>query len=199
MRRFEDETIKYLISREYTRLINAIKKDNSKHSLRNLVIFNVAYYCGLRVSEVGLLNVNDYNPNNRSLYCHRLKGSNNNTIRLSKEISRMLNLYIKEYGLEQDDILFKSQHGKPISRQSLDVVFKNYSKAARIKDTSKHHFHVLKHTRAVDMLDAGFNLEDIRYLLGHKNIANTVIYAQFSSNYKSDFFDRLDRFEKNRY
>ena len=193
MRRFEDETIKYLTSREYTRLINAIKKDNSKHSLRNLVIFNVAYYCGLRVSEVGLLNVNDYNPNNRSLYCHRLKGSNNNTIRLSKEISRMLNLYIKEYGLEQDDILFKSQHGNPISRQSLDVVFKNYSKAARIKDTSKHHFHVLKHTRAVDMLDAGFNLEDIKYLLGHKNIANTVIYAQFSSNYKSDFFDRLDR------
>ncbi|MGU8858769.1 tyrosine-type recombinase/integrase, partial [Clostridium perfringens] len=51
----------------------------------------------------------------------------------------------------------------------------------------------LKHTRAVDMLDAGFNLEDIKYLLGHKNIANTVIYAQFSSNYKSDFFDRLDR------
>ncbi|WP_415346027.1 tyrosine-type recombinase/integrase [Clostridium perfringens] len=193
MRRFDDETIKYLTSREYTRLINAIKKDNSKHSLRNFVIFNVAYYCGLRVSEVGLLNVNDYNPNNRSLYCHRLKGSNNNTIRLSKEISRILNLYIKEYGLEQDDILFKSQHGKPISRQSLDVVFKNYAKVARIKDTSKHHFHVLKHTRAVDMLDAGFNLEDIRYLLGHKNIANTSIYAQFSSNYKRDLFDKMDR------
>ncbi|MDZ4906746.1 tyrosine-type recombinase/integrase [Clostridium perfringens] len=193
MRRFDDETIKYLTSREYTRLINAIKKDNSKHSLRNFVIFNVAYYCGLRVSEVGLLNVNDYNPNNRSLYCHRLKGSNNNTIRLSKEISRILNLYIKEYGLEQDDILFKSQHGKPISRQSLDVVFKNYAKVARIKDTSKHHFHVLKHTRAVDMLDSGFNLEDIRYLLGHKNIANTSIYAQFSSNYKRDLFDKMDR------
>ena len=193
MRRFDDETIKYLTSREYTRLINAIKKDNSKLSLRNFVIFNVAYYCGLRVSEVGLLNVNDYNPNNRSLYCHRLKGSNNNTIRLSKEISRILNLYIKEYGLEQDDILFKSQHGKPISRQSLDVVFKNYAKVARIKDTSKHHFHVLKHTRAVDMLDAGFNLEDIRYLLGHKNIANTSIYAQFSSNYKRDLFDKMDR------
>ena len=89
--------------------------------------------------------------------------------------------------------MFASQHKKPISRQTLDVMIKNYCKLAKIKDDTKHHFHTLKHSRAVSMLEAGFTLEDIQYVLGHKNIANTSIYAQFSSNYKRDLFDKMDK------
>ena len=187
------ETIKYFTSKELQNLFKACISDSSKHSLRNLCLLKVAFYCGLRASELGLINVDDYNSSNRSIYCRRLKGSNNNTIRLDVDTSRLLNKYIKEYKLTSGDLIFASQHKKPISRQSLDVMIKKYCVKAKIKDTTKHHFHTLKHSRAVSMLEAGFSLEDIQYVLGHKNIANTSIYAQFSSNYKRDLFDKMDK------
>lgn len=187
------ETIKYFTSRELQSVLKACTKDESKHSLRNLCLLKTAFYCGLRASELGLIRLDDYNPSNRDIYCRRLKGSNNNTVRLDVETSRLLNKYIKEYKLSPGDLMFASQHKKPISRQTLDVIIKNYCKLAKIKDYTKHHFHVLKHTRAVSMLEAGFTLEDIQYVLGHKNISNTSIYAQFSSNYKRYLFDKMDR------
>ena len=54
---------------------------------------------------------------------------------------------------------------------------------------------MLRHTRAVTMLEDNCTLEDIKYLLGHKKFANTLIYAQFSSNYKKSLFDKLDSIE----
>lgn len=187
------ETIKYFTSNELQNLFRACINDSSKHNLRNLCLLKVAFYCGLRTSELGLIGVDDYNPSNRDIYCRRLKGSNNNTIRLDVETSRLLNKYIKQYKLVPGNLLFCSQHKKPISRQSLDIMIKKCCAKAKIKDTNKHHFHTLKHSRAVSMLDNGFALEDIQYLLGHKNIANTSIYAQFSSNYKRDLFDKMDK------
>lgn len=187
-----NETIKYLTSKELEKLFKCISSDDSKYRLRNLCLFKIAFYCGLRASEIGLIYVSDFNKNTRELYCKRLKGSNNNTIRLDKETARLISSYIRDNNLNNDDLLFASQHHKAISRKTIDVLMKKYAVAAKIKDTTKHHFHVLKHTRAVSMLENNFTLEDIQYVLGHKNIANTSIYAQFSSNYKKNLFDKMD-------
>lgn len=187
-----NETIKYLSSKELEKLFRVIANDDTKYRLRNLCIFKIGFYCGLRASEIGLIAVSDFNKDTRDLYCKRLKGSNNNTIRLDKETARLLSSYIRENGLADDDFIFTSQHHKAISRKTIDVMMKKYAACAKIKDTTKHHFHVLKHTRAVSLLENNFTLEDIQYILGHKNIANTSIYAQFSSNYKKGLFDRMD-------
>lgn len=45
------------------------------------------FLCGLRASEVGLITTDDYNSSNRNIYCRRLNGSNNNTMRLDMETS----------------------------------------------------------------------------------------------------------------
>lgn len=54
----------------------------------------------------------------------------------------------------------------------------------------KHHFHVLKHTRAVQLADLGVNVQDIQWWLGHKKIENTLIYMQFTTAQQ----DRLYRY-----
>ena len=187
-----DKEIKYLSLEDMRNIFKTISKSERKHSLRDLCLFEVAFETGCRASEMGLFTVKDFKHVTRELYCRRLKNGNNNTVRLSKETARHLKKYITEAKLQDEDYIFISQQGGPINRRTIDNLTRSYFKSAKIKDVSKHHFHVVRHTKAVTMLEQGFKLEDVQYVLGHKNIANTSIYAQFSSNYKRSLFDKMD-------
>lgn len=190
-----DKEVKYLTKDEIKKVFKVIRDSESKYALRDEVLFRVGFETACRVSEMGLFKIQDFNSDTRDIYCRRNKSGNNNTVRLSKETSRLLKKYIQSLDWSNTEFIFMSQFGKPLSRKTIDLLTKKYFKIAKIKDTSKHHFHVLRHTRAVTMLEDGCILEDIKYLLGHKKFANTLIYAQFSSNYKKSLFDKLDFIE----
>lgn len=57
----------------------------------------------------------------------------------------------------------------------------------------KAHTHTFRHTRAIDMLNAGADLEFVRRMLGHKSIANTAIYLKYAS---SKFFEKTVELNK---
>lgn len=191
--------IKYLDTAELSRLFNAIKADQTKHRIRNEAIFRLAEYCALRISEVGLIDIQDYNPINHNIYCRRLKNSNANTIKiLDTEVIRALedyllirDLYYPKISQTGTTALFVSQHGKPISPKLLDKLMRQYAKTACLpKD--KQHFHVLKHTRAVELGDAGVEIKDIQWWLGHRSINNTLIYAQFTTTQQQTLYKYLE-------
>lgn len=56
----------------------------------------------------------------------------------------------------------------------------------------KHHFHVLKHTRAIELGDLGTAIEDIQWWLGHQSINNTLIYAQFTTTKQQVLYNFLE-------
>jgi site-specific recombinase XerD len=152
------ETIKFLTLDETRRLFAGITDKRDK------AIFLLAYRHGLRASEIGLLRVSDLDLKRLRVMLHRLKGS------LSGE-----------HPLQTDSpLLFPSRRGLPISRQMLDVLMKSYGEEAALpKD--KRHFHVLKHSIATHLLDAGAELRFVQDWLGHSNIQNTVIYTALVS------------------
>jgi len=189
-----DTTIKYFTQDELKRLFKTIQKSNDRHALRNLCIFRVAYRCGLRASEVGLLKLEYYNKSKGELYCKRLKGSWNNTIALDKETSKVLNRYIKEYGIKQEvEFLFKSQEQKPISRKTLDYLMKRYCKMAKIKDKNKWHFHCLKHSIAVHLAESDLDIKEVKFWLSHKSVNSTLCYFQFTSSQQKTMLEKLER------
>jgi site-specific recombinase XerD len=51
---------------------------------------------------------------------------------------------------------------------------------------SKRHFHVLKHSIATHLLDAGADLRFVQDWIGHASIKNTVIYAQLTSRRRDE-------------
>jgi type 1 fimbriae regulatory protein FimB len=187
-----NESIKYFTQEELRRLLKVINASGDRHALRNYVAFRIAYRCALRASEVGLLKLEYYNKAKGELYCRRLKGSWNNTISLDKETIRSLNKYIKEYQLSNgDELLFKSQESKALSRKTLDYLMKRYCELAIINDRTKWHFHTLKHSIAVHLAESNLDIKELNFWLGHKSLNSTLWYFQFTASQHKLMLDKI--------
>lgn len=196
------QRLKYLNRQDKQLLFREIYKDESPHRKRNIAIFEVSLYCALRVSEITNLDISDYNPTEHTLYCHRLKGSNSNTLKIvDQHVIKALEDYLSERLQEnrENTALFISQKGSCISRQRLDALMKFYCQKARYIHPDKWHMHVLKHTRAIDLAEAGCDIDDIKYWLGHKNVANTFIYLEFTTCLHRQLFKKLALIEHGSY
>lgn len=188
-----DTTIKFLYPDEKKRLFQVIYEDTSKYHIRNKAIFYIAEYAGLRASEIGLIKLTDVNMEKKEIYFKRLKGSNNNTLRIldSTVYSSLLEyLQYRENNGIKSIYLFVSQKGNPISRKTLDTIMKNYCRSAHIPN-DKAHMHTLKHTRAIDMAELGLDTKEVQYWIGHKSIKNTEVYLQFTSKQQETLYRKI--------
>lgn len=193
MTKDNDKKIKYFTQQEAANLFNAIISSNNAHSVRDLAIFRVAYRCGLRASEIALIKLEDYNASKGELYCKRLKGSCNNTIRLDKKTKNALDKYILECAASlNSEVIFKSQKNKPISRQTLDHLMKQYCAYANIDDKNKYHFHSIKHTTAVHLAESDMDIKELQWWLGHRSVSNTEIYFQFTTKQQEKMYCKLE-------
>src|SRR5712691_8711231 len=127
--------IKFLTEDELARLFSVI------HSVRNRAIFQLAYRAGLRASEVGLLQMRDYDPKADKIFVHRLKGSNSGEHHLVREEARALRAWLKVRGSFPGTI-FLSKQKRPIDRTTLHLLMKKYGAAAGLLARLRH-FHVL--------------------------------------------------------
>ena len=169
------DTIKFLSVEEINRLLDSIT------SIRDKTIFTIAYYHGLRASEVGLLKEKDYNNEAKQIALPRKKKGRFKVHDLSEDQVKLLNKWMKVRGKHGDNTpLFPSRQGRPISRGMLDVLMKKYGRLINLpKD--KCHFHVLRHSCAVHMVQiSNMNLLWIRDWLGHKAYKSTLVYANVS-------------------
>jgi len=164
---------------ELERLFKAITNSGQPTSIRDRAIFRIAYHAGLRASEVGALDMRDYNARTDRIFVNRLKGSNSGDHHLSREESRALKAWLKIRG-SQPGVIFASKKRSPISRKRLDQLMKLYGAAANLSPKLRH-FHVLKHTCATHLLSKGFHVEQVQDWIGHVNIQNTMIYAHITN------------------
>ncbi len=173
------KTIKYLTAEELARLFAVIS------SVRDRAIFRLAYHRGLRATEVGMLQMQDYRADVGKLYVHRLKCRRKNTsgeYPLTKIEQRMLRAWLKERGPE-DGPIFTSNRGTGISQQMLDVLMKAYAAEARIP-RDKAHFHALRHSCATRLMELGRDIGEVKVHLGHASISSTEIYAQITNAHR---------------
>lgn len=169
---------KYLTPEETDKLFSVIDRDFTIHRYRNRAIFYLAKYCALKVGEISILKFTDYDMENSCVHCRRLNKSIDNYIVIYDEkVKKALDEYYRvRCAMDIDsDYLFMSQMKTPISRQMLDCLMKEYCKQADIAE-EKHRFHVLKHTRAMELLALGFSINEVQWWLGHKNVLSTLEY-----------------------
>jgi len=166
------KSLHFLSLREVKALFNRISDPCDR------ALFLVAYRHGLRVSEVCGLKVADVNLADGKIFCRRLKGSVSGFQVLDAKEKVVIQEWLKVRGSGKWKLF-------DVTRATVDRHIKRYGAEARIP-ASKRHFHILKHSIAVHMLQAGAEIKLVQELLGHRNIQNTLVYAELVSSYRDD-------------
>lgn len=152
--------------------------------LRDKAMLEVLYATGLRVSELVNLVISDVNM---SLGMVRIigKGNKERLVPLGEQALDWLKNYM-QYGRmvllqgQSSDVLFPSQRGQPMTRQTFWYRIKHYAVLAGI-DTAKLSPHVLRHAFATHLLNHGADLRVVQMLLGHSDLSTTQIYTHVAT------------------
>ena len=153
---------------------------------RNKAMIETMYSCGLRVSELCGLKMNDLYMEEGFLRVTG-KGSKQRLVPISPTAIKEITTYIDGTRRHIDikpgyeSFLFLSiRRGKPISRVMVfDIVKKLVQEAGVNKSVSPHTF---RHSFATHLLEGGANLRAIQCMLGHEKIATTEIYTHIDRN-----------------
>ena len=147
---------------------------------RDYAILLTAIQTGLRLSEITGLRCEDVTLGSGA-HVHCLgKGRKERGTPLTKSTSRVLASWIKELRRSESDYLFPSSSGGRLSHDAVQDLVSKHISAARLKCPSlkKKNVtpHVLRHTAAMELMQAGVDRSVIALWLGHESIETTQIY-----------------------
>ena len=160
------------------------KIENPKH----LLMLKLCYGMGLRVSEIVNLKVTGIDSKRMLVHIEASKGKQDRYVTLPSSILDDLRNYYRAY--HPKIYLFEGQLGGQYAIRSVQAVFKNAMKKAKINKTVG--IHGLRHSYATHLLEAGTDMTFIQKLLGHKDIKTTEIYARVSNRQLSNIKSPLD-------
>jgi integrase/recombinase XerC len=145
---------------------------------RDLAMLELLYGCGLRVSELAGLNLDDIDFRERVLRV-RGKGRKERMVPFTSRVRQVLEEWLpKRQAIPGETAVFVAGSGKRISDRSVRRVVKIYATALTADPTI--HPHTFRHAYATHMLREGANLREIQELLGHAQLSTTQKYTQVS-------------------
>lgn len=147
---------------------------------RNKAMIETMYSCGLRVSELCSLRMEDLFLDEGFIRVMG-KGSKERLVPISGRAVKEIKLYLTDRchidikpGAEP--YLFLSlRRGRPLSRVMVFDIVKNLTAMAGINKTVSPH--TFRHSFATHLLEGGANLRAIQCMLGHEKISTTEIYT----------------------
>ena len=147
--------------------------------LRDRTMLEVLYATGLRVTELVSLTLDEVNLREGSLRVFG-KGSKERLIPLGEEAIAWLESYLKTarpllLGGQPGDVLFPSQRGTVMTRQTFWHRIKLHAQVAGIRTSLSPH--TLRHAFATHLLNHGADLRTVQMLLGHTSLSTTQIYT----------------------
>lgn len=168
----------YLTVPEKNRFFNVIKTP------RDRALFRILYHHGLRVSEIGKLQLSDYRPGTTldldRILIHRLKGSISGECPVVPTAALAVRAWLRKRGTRPGP-LFPSRLGTAIRRTRIFELMRYYCTLAQIP-LEKAHPHCLKHTCCTHLVsDQGESIMDVKTHVGHVNIRSTMVYAELTN------------------
>ncbi|MFN3446619.1 MAG: site-specific tyrosine recombinase/integron integrase [Bacteroidia bacterium] len=166
---------------------------NACQNLKHKTMLSLIYSAGLRRGELLNLLKTDIDSKRMIITIRNAKGMKDRNVPLSPVVLNMLRNYYIEFKPEK--YLFEGQYGGQYSARSLDSVLKTATKVAGIKKNIN--LHMLRHSYATHLLEAGTNLRHIQELLGHKSPKTTQIYTHVSIEQLGKIISPLDKLKLN--
>lgn len=145
---------------------------------RDAALLETIYSGGLRVSEAVGLNVEDVDLGEGVARVRDGKGGRERLAPLGRPASLAIRAWLEERGSVECRALFLNSEGGRLDVRQVRRILEGAARAAGIGRPV--HPHMLRHSFATHLLDAGCDLRSVQELLGHRNLATTQIYTHVS-------------------
>jgi site-specific recombinase XerD len=145
---------------------------------RQRLYLQVAYGCGLRLSELIHLQVHDIDSSRMVLHVRHGKGAKDRLVPLSARLLQELRAYWQE--CRPRTWLFPGfKPDRPITGANVQ---RRFSRVLKKSSLSKHcSMHTLRHSYATHLLEAGVDLVTLKALMGHTRLETTAHYLHLST------------------
>ena len=187
----------YYSIEEVEYLMKSIDLKSTK-GLLYLSVIVLLYECALRVNELCSLKRKDviFDGKTISIFIEKSKNGTSRTIPMDTKSSSIIKKYLRENEMNEEDYLFHKNDKTPYTRSGINKMLRrivNNAKKTCKNNTyfsKKMHPHLLRHSRATHMLDAGVDLVTIKEFLGHKSLNSTTTYLHLTKRKEQDIINK---------
>jgi integrase/recombinase XerD len=189
--RIAKKPIDYLLPEQMETLMSM--PDDTEKGIRDKAILELLYATGIRASELINMELADMNLRMGFVTC---QGDNMRAriIPIGKMARLSLESYIDEARIRllkrnsEETKLFVNCHGKPITRQGLWKILKEYGEKAAFEINLTPQ--VIRNSFAIHMLQNGADIKSLQELMGHEDISATQVYLAYTQNRIKDVYDK---------
>lgn len=188
------KTVEILSEEEIETLYRAIN-DRTEFGLRNKCMISLMLDSGLRVSEVLTLEIDSIHFTQNVIKVNG-KGDKERIVPLGLYTKRLLYKYLHGYRPMPDypsNIVFMTQDRKPVTYDSVKMVFQRLKKKTGITRLSPH---FLRHTFATRYLINEGDAFSLQMILGHTSLKMTRKYSHLASSYTVKNFKNLSTLDR---
>ena len=171
-------TIEALINYAYEQYKKATSAYSQKVALRNILILELLFATGMRISELCSLKSEQFDFNDYIIRI-RGKGSKERLIQIcNSSVQQLIDEYRSSIKTDDNDFFFINRLHNRLSEQSVRYMINDYAEQAQI---SQHITpHMFRHSFATLLLEEDVDIRYIQQMLGHSSITTTQIYTHTS-------------------
>ncbi len=163
-------------------------KTDHYSELRAVLMIELLYSCGLRVSELVGINIKDLDVNEGFVRVMG-KGGKARFSPIGSSAINVLETYLTKRPESESDALFLNQKDLRISPRSVQNIVKK--RALEVGVSINVHPHMLRHAAATHFLQSSHDLRTVQEFLGHKSIKSTQIYTHLDFLELSKVYDEF--------
>lgn len=156
--------------------------ETKEEGIRNRALFELMYACGLRVSEVVNLRVEDIDFQEGILRIVG-KGNKERLVPFYSFAADKIKSYLsvrEKWMREIHPYLFVNRHGRQLTSRGVQYLMEKQARACGMN--IRVHPHMFRHTFATHLLDNGADLRVVQELLGHSSLSTTQIYVHVTQD-----------------
>ena len=191
-----NKSIAYLTLDEIKAILEVPNK-STPDGRRDLVMLSLLYDTGARVQEIIDLKVHDIRTEHPATVRLTGKGNKTRIVPIMNPTAKLAEIYLEENSMITSDKqtypLFTNRMNEVFTRAGVSYILSKYVKSAKRKKIflqEKVTPHLLRHSKAMHLLQAGVNLIYIRDILGHVDLKTTEIYARIDGKMKREALEK---------
>lgn len=176
-------------TREELEILFSLPNTADKIGFRDFTILIVMYASGARAQEICDLRLQDITYDNNGIAILRLVGKGNKPrrVKITLNATDVLNRYILHLKGEKsaNRYVFSSQRNEHVSVSCIEEIFAKYMRKAKtlypnLFCAGKYTPHVMRHTTATHLIEAGVPIAVVKNILGHSSIQTTQVYVEIT-------------------